>query len=98
MNASSDALHETKSDDEIKSTAKSNKTVPTWSAYNSVLNEAKKETRVCVLPLIETSPTNTSVQLTFMKKLEKITSYVTPEAKTVVSLDLLKKKCISEPG
>ena len=84
MDTSSDALH----DDEIKSTSKSSKTVPTWSAYNSVLNEAKKETRVCVLPLIETSPTNTSIQLTFMKKLEKITSYVTPQAKTVVSLDL----------
>lgn len=62
--------------------------VPTWSAFNSILSKPQDVNRVCVLPLLHTSPTTTQTQLTFMKTLEQVTSVITPGGKTVVTLDL----------
>ncbi|CAH1154560.1 unnamed protein product [Phaedon cochleariae] len=63
--------------------------VPVWSAFNSITSEKpRKETRICVLPLIDSSPTKVETQLSLMNKLEKVTSNITPGKKTVVTLDL----------
>ncbi|CAG9825767.1 unnamed protein product [Phaedon cochleariae] len=63
--------------------------VPIWSAFNSITSEKpRKETRICVLPLIDSSPTKVETQLSLMNKLEKVTSNITPGKKTVVTLDL----------
>ncbi|KAJ8891559.1 hypothetical protein PR048_004087 [Dryococelus australis] len=46
--------------------------VPIWSAFNYILSTPKEETRVCGLPLLDTSPTTTQTQLNFIKKLEQV--------------------------
>lgn len=64
--------------------------VPTWSAFNSALQKEQDHvTDVCVLPIIPSSPTDRSVQLTFLIKLERLTKHVCEGAtKCVVTLDM----------
>jgi len=64
--------------------------IPTWSAFNSVIQERQHQlTRVCVLPILPSSPTDHSVQLTFLTHLERLTKHICGDAsKCVVTLDL----------
>ena len=72
---------------------------PTWSGYMSLLGKTNTISKVSMLPLIAASPTDHSVQLTFMKQLEKINSMlVGPGGKVVVTVDMalytpLKQNC-----
>ena len=64
-------------------------TSPTWTGYMSLLAETKPVAKVSMLPLIAESPTQHSVQLTFMKQFEKINSLILgPNNKVVVTVDL----------
>jgi hypothetical protein len=63
--------------------------VPTWSAYQSCVNKPMNTVRVCVLPLIDSSPTTASTQMTCMERLERVTTAIVgPDSKTVVTFDL----------
>ena len=63
--------------------------VPTWSAYQSLVNKPMKKMRVCVLPLIDSSPTTASTQLTCMERLERVTTAIAgSDSKTVVTFDI----------
>lgn len=62
---------------------------PTWSGYMSLIGETKPVSKVSMLPLIPASPTDHSVQLTFMKYLENVNSLVLGSgSKVVVTVDM----------
>src|SRR5208282_5737698 len=63
------------------------KYIPTWSAFNSALEEPTQQlTRVCVLPLISASPTDHSVQRKFLNEVERLTKHICGQtAKCVVT-------------
>ena len=70
---------------------------PTWSGYMSLLGETKPVSKVSVLPLIAASPTDHSVQLTFMKQLGGINSFVLgPDSKVVVTVDMALYKPLKQ--
>lgn len=64
--------------------------IPTWSAFNSAfLEQPGSIARLCVLPIIPASPTDHSVQLTFLTQLELVTKHVCGNnSKCVLTLDL----------
>ena len=69
-----------------------NQYIPTWSAFNSAIQEPAQTvrgTRVCVLPLISSSPTDRAVQLKFLTQLESLTKHVCGQAtKCIVTVDM----------
>jgi len=67
-----------------------NKYIPTWSAFNTALEEPTQQlTHVCVLPLISASPTDNSVQLKFLNEVERLTKQICGQtAKCVVTVDM----------
>lgn len=68
---------------------------PAWSAYNSLINEADIKATYCILPVVESSPTDWSYLYTSLKLAEKLNTLVSPAQKTIVLLDLqLYSKCI----
>ena len=68
--------------------------VPTWAAYNSLLNETHLVT-ICTLPLISGSPSHWSNLSTALNVTKKMLDCVTKGRKTIVFLDLqLYAKCI----
>ena len=70
---------------------------PTWSGYMSLLGKTNTISKVSMLPLIAASPTDHSVQLTFMKQLEKINSMlVGPGGKVVVTVDMALYKPLKQ--
>ena len=70
---------------------------PTWSGYMSLLGETKPVSKVSMLPLIAASPTDHSVQLTFMKQLGEINSFVLgPDSKVVVTVDMALYKPLKQ--
>ena len=69
--------------------------VPTWAAYNSLLNETHLVTTICTLPLISGSPSHWSNLSTALNVTKKMLDCVTKGRKTIVFLDLqLYAKCI----
>ena len=69
--------------------------VPTWSAYNSLINEAHVKTTYCALPVLQRSPTDWSYLYTALKSAQNLNATVSSAEKTIVSLDLqLYSKCI----
>jgi len=69
------------------------KYIPTWSAFDSALEEPTQQlTHVCVLRLlllISASPTDHSVQLTFLNEVERLTKHICGQtAKCVVTVDM----------
>ncbi|XP_063215639.1 uncharacterized protein LOC134527168 isoform X5 [Bacillus rossius redtenbacheri] len=61
----------------------------TWIGYNSYLGDVKCVSRVSLLPVIPEPPTNSSVQLTVMRLLEKLNIYVNKTTnKVVVTADM----------
>jgi hypothetical protein len=77
-------------DSEAEKTA--NQYIPTWSAFNSAIQEpahTARMTRVCVLPLIPSSPTDGAVQLKFLTQLESLTKYICGQTtKCIVTVDM----------
>ncbi|KAJ8884907.1 hypothetical protein PR048_011103 [Dryococelus australis] len=51
--------------------------IPILSAYHSLVSKPMCLKRVCVLPLIDSSPSSTSTQITSMEKLEAVTNAIT---------------------
>ena len=62
--------------------------VPTWSAYNSLINEAHVKTTYCALPVLQRSPTDWSYLYTALKSAQNLNATVSSAEKTIVSLDL----------
>ena len=65
--------------------------IPTWSASNiALLDVPKRKARICVLPIVPTSTTHHSVQLTFFTKFKLVTKYISGKnnCKCVLTLDL----------
>ena len=76
-------------DDEI------DETLPTWSAYNSLVTEEQMITTCQGLPLYPSSPTDWSTLYSALKMVQDINVEVTGERRTIVSLDLqLYSKCM----
>lgn len=62
---------------------------PTWIGYNSYLGDVKCVSRVSLLPVIPEPPTNSSVQLTVMRQLEKLNESMNKTTiKVVVTADM----------
>ena len=71
--------------------AKRSEYVPTWSAFNSIIDESTciGLTRVCVLPIIPASPTEYSIQLTFLSQLELLNKKIIGhDCKCILTLDI----------
>ena len=69
--------------------------VPTWSAYNSLRNEAHVKTTYCTLPVLQGSPTDWSYLYTALKLAQNLNATFSFAGKTIVSLELqLYSKCI----
>ena len=69
--------------------------VPTWSAYNSLINKAHVKTTYCALPVLQGSPTDGSYLYTALTSAQNLNATVSSAEKTIVSLDLqLYSKCI----
>ena len=69
--------------------------VPTWSAYNSLINEAHVKTTYCALTVLQGSPTDWSYLYTALKSTQNLNATVSSAEKTIVSIDLqLYSKCI----
>ena len=85
--ASSDAEE---SDMEQETKEQHQQYIPTWSAFNSAIqNQPHQLTRVCVLPIIPTSPTDRTVQVTFFTQLESLTKRISGNnAKCIITLDM----------
>ena len=66
------------------------KEVPTWGAYNSLICDQSTITltKHCVLPLLHGSLTDWSTLYSALKIRQGITKLVTPSQKAVTSLDL----------
>lgn len=69
--------------------------VPTWSAFNSCITSCTADlplaskTTIGLLPIIPASPTDRSVQLTFLNQLERVNQYISgPNSKCIVTLDV----------
>ena len=68
---------------------------PTWSAYNSLINEAHVKTTYCALPVLQGSPTDWSYLYTALKLAQNLNATFSFAGKTIVSLELqLYSKCI----
>ena len=50
--------------------------VPTWSAYNSLINEAHVKTTYCALPVLQGSPTDWSYLYTALKFAQNVSATV----------------------
>ena len=50
--------------------------VPTWSAYNSLINEAHVKTSHCALPLLQGNPTDWSYLYTALKSCQDLNATV----------------------
>ena len=64
------------------------KEVPTWAAYNSLINQAHVKTTYCALPVLQGSPTDWSYLYTALKSAQNLNATVSSAEKTIVSLDL----------
>ena len=62
--------------------------VPTWAAYNSLINEAHVKTTYCALPVLQGSPTDWSYLYTALKSAQNLNATVSSAEKTILSLDL----------
>ena len=73
-----------------------NNILPTWAATNSLMIDETPEITKCrLLPLFPGSPTDWSNLYTALKIVQGITTTVSPNQKTIVSLDLqLYAKCV----
>ena len=69
--------------------------VPTWNAYNSLINTETQVTAYSGLPLLYGSPTDWSNLYIALRISQNISTEVSPGRKTIISLGMqLHIKCI----
>ena len=71
--------------------------LPTWAAFNSLVEVEQPVTTFCSLPLIQGSPTDWSNLYSALLAAEKIRVSTSSSGKTVITLDLqLYSKCVQQ--
>ena len=64
------------------------KLIPTWKSYNARQCQKSKVTNTTILRLLKTPPTDWSSLYTALKLCQGISTKITPDKKTIVTLDL----------